>query len=69
MTVDTFVCLPSALGRTYSVERELARGGMATVYQRLALTRHGRAARTNQRVPPATSQMGTTFPSRQSFIF
>jgi hypothetical protein len=32
MTVDTFVCLPSALGRTYSVERELARGGMATVH-------------------------------------
>jgi hypothetical protein len=31
--------------------------------------RHGRAPRANQRVRPATSQVGTTFPSRQNFYF
>jgi hypothetical protein len=31
--------------------------------------RHARAARTNQRIPPTTSQVGTTFPSRQNFYF
>ena len=49
MTVDMLAQFRSALGRTYSVERELGRGGMAAVYLRLAPTHRGRAARTNQR--------------------
>ena len=32
-------------------------------------THHGRAAPTNQRVRPATSQVGTTFLSRPNFLF
>jgi hypothetical protein len=41
MTVDILARLRSALGRTYSVQRELGRGGMAAVHQRPAPPRHG----------------------------
>ena len=61
--------LQAALADGYALERELGRGGMATVHQRPVRTRHARAGRTNQRVRPATSQVGTTFPSRQNFYF